>query len=149
MSLSESAFSEINDLSVRSNRPDRLITEALTSAIQFSPQLELHCLTTADLLRGTDLSKARIAFQEAIEGCQWLVDTLVHVRGAAVNIGTPIERAETWFLAEQTTAKAIKDVGEAFERDDQTLVADLLEYELTAALAMWNHAITGELDRRR
>lgn len=147
--FADSSIKEITHLSVRSNRPDALIVEALTSANQFAPQVEAHCLKTADLLRGTNLAQAQTAFQEVIEGCQWLVDTLVHSRNAAANIGAPVAQAEEWLAAEQTATRVVTEICSAFELGDQALVADLLEYELTSTLSAWHTAIAIELHRRQ
>jgi hypothetical protein len=44
--------------------------------------------------------------------------------------------------------RVVGEVSEAHARLDTILVADLLEYEMTAALQSWNSTIQGELAQR-
>src|SRR5690606_12310409 len=137
-----------NDLLVRSNRPGDLIQEALDSALIFIPELERSCLSTAEVYRGSDLALAQRGFNETLEGCQWLFDTLMHLRGAASGVGAPIAHPERWFEAEKMIARVVKDVSEAYVAADYVLVADLLEYELTGSIAVWREVLDHEKARR-
>lgn len=146
--FAQSPRSDIRDLTIKANRADSLIREALASAREFVPDLERSCLSTADALRGDSLQTAQSAFGETLDGCQWLVDTLGHIRGAASGIGQPIERTERWFEAEKMITKVVREVSDAYGKNDSVLVADLLEYEMTAALNIWGEVITAECERR-
>lgn len=142
--FANSPTSEIRDLSVRSNAPANLISDALRSADSMIPDLDSSCLKTAELLRGTDFSAAQKSFTELLEGCQWLVDTLNHVRGAASGIQKPILHPEKWYEAEKLIGRTVREVSEAYSMKDNVLVADLLEYELTGALAVWKEEVLAE-----
>ncbi len=144
----DSRREEIRDLAVRSNKPSALIVDAIRSTCVFIPELDKSCLSTAELFRGPDLAAAQKRFKETLEGCQWLVDTLMHVRGAASGIGQPIAHPERWYEAEKILTKAIAELTEAYANRDYTLVADLLEYEVTGALNIWRDAIEEERQRR-
>ena len=146
--FAESSSEEISALTVRSNRPADLILDAIRSAHVFIPDLEKSCLKTSELFRGADLSAAQQSFHECLEGCQWLVDTLMHVRGAASGIEQPIAQPERWFEAEKILTKVIRELSEAYSKQDYVLVADLLEYELTGALAVWAPTVEVERDAR-
>jgi hypothetical protein len=146
--FAESGFEEIKELAVRSNKPDELISQALQSAFDFVPQVERHCVETAERMRSPEMAESNQSFQVTLEACQWLIDTLVHIRGAASGIGAPIEKAESWFSAVQATMKTVTEVSNAFEKGDQVLVADLLEYEMTGALNIWKGALAHEMIRR-
>jgi hypothetical protein len=140
---------EIRDIAVRSNKPADLIVDAMNSVYVFVPGLETSCLKTAEMFRGVDLPAAQKSFHECLEGCQWMVDTLMHVRGAASGIQQPISQPERWFEAEKIIGRAIRELSEAYSNNDFTLVADLLEYELTGALAVWREALTVESEARK
>jgi hypothetical protein len=142
--LATNSSSEIRDLSVRSNKPADLIVDALNSAYVFVPDLEASCLKTAEMFRSSDLNSAQKLFHECLEGCQWMVDTLMHVRGAASGIQRPISQPERWFEAEKVIGRAIRELSEAYSANDFVLVADLLEYELTGALVVWKATLTAE-----
>ncbi|MES2964943.1 MAG: hypothetical protein V4760_13715 [Bdellovibrionota bacterium] len=138
----------VNDLAVKSERPGDLIKGALASANHLLPELEIASLSTAEQLRGVDASKAKTSFLQAIEGCQWLVGTLEHVRGAASGIGEPIENVERWLAAETFIARVVVEVSDAYQKNDTVLVADLLEYELTTAVGLWKEVLAREIARR-
>jgi hypothetical protein len=142
--FAESPLDEIRDLLVCSNRPGSLISEALASAESFIPQMIDSCLASAEAFRGANLAAAQQVFSESLEGCTWLVETLAHVRGAASGLGKPITEAESWFEAEKAITQAVREVTQGYEKKDFVLVADVLEYEVTAALEIWSEAIKGE-----
>ncbi|MEK7358560.1 MAG: hypothetical protein AAB250_19095 [Bdellovibrionota bacterium] len=148
MQFANNPIDGVNDLAVKSERPGDLIKGALASAAHLLPELEIASLSTADQLRGIDASKARDSFAQAIEGCQWLVGTLEHVRGAASGIGEPIESVERWLAAEKFIAQVVNEVSAAYGKGDSILVADLLEYELTAAITLWREVLEREIARR-
>jgi hypothetical protein len=139
--LGEMKAAEIDALAVRSNLPSNLINDAIRSAQVLIRDLEKSCLTTAERFRGSDIQAAQRAFHECLEGCQWLVDTLMHVRGAASGTSRPLSHPERWYEAEKLIARVIRELSEAYSDKDHVLVADLLEYEMTGALAVWQDAI--------
>lgn len=143
--FAESSSDEIRELAVLTNPPDQLILDALGSTIEYLPGLEKSCLETSEILRSGSVLEAQQAFGKSLDGCQWLVDTLTHVRGAASGIGKPIHRTERWFEAEKAIARVIREVSDAYAANDTVLVADLFEYELTAALQIWHEAIREEV----
>lgn len=144
--FAESPTAEIRDLSVRSNAPAVLITDAIQSALSMIPNLEKSCLQTSEALRGADANAAMKSFHECLDGCQWLVDTLIHIRGAASGIKKPIAQPERWFEAEKMIGRVIREMSEAYSAKDYVLIADLLEYELTSALQVWKDEV--ELESR-
>ena len=146
--FAESRASEIREIAVSSNRPEDLIRDALASALELAPNLELACIRTAELFRGADLHSAQRSFHEALEGCQWMIDTIIHVRGAASGIQKPISQPERWFDAEKIISKTITEVSSAYAASDFSLVADLLEYDLTMGLSIWKETLQAEKERR-
>jgi hypothetical protein len=144
-----SSVGEIDALAVRSNRPADLINDAIVSASEFVPELDANCLMVAEAFRGNDIALAQKNFSECLEGCQWLVETLMHVRGAASGVGQPIGKPERWFEAEKVINKAIRELSQAYGANDFVLVADLLEYEVTAAVQIWNEALSEERAARK
>lgn len=145
--FAESPRAEIRDLTIRSNQPGLLIAQALDSAVAFIPQLSESCLKAAEAFRGHDLQAAQRSFNETLEGCTWLVETLTHIRGASSGVGRPIASADRWFEAEKTINRVVREVSAAYTEKDYVLVADLLEYEVTAALEIWIDAIKVERAR--
>lgn len=146
--FAESTREEIYELSIQTNKPSDLITQALKSAIEMIPQIEAFALTTSDLMRAGDKAAASRKFDDTIGGCQAFVETLVHIRSAAAGIGAPIANASQWSEAEREITKVIYQVSDAYTRSDVVLVSDLLEYELTGALHSWRSTVDAVMKSR-
>lgn len=140
--------SAIQSLSIRSDRPEHLIGQALRSTISFIPLLSKASIDTAQCFRDGDVHKGSEQLNEALEGCQWFVETIHHARGAASGIGFGVHQAERWQQAEKMLFQVVNELTTTFDRKDYTQVADLLEYELTAALEMWTPVLSHEAERR-
>lgn len=140
--------SAIQSLSVRSDRPDHLIGQALRSSLSFIPLLTKASIDTATRFREGDVHMGSEQLGEALEGCQWFVETIHHARGAASGIGFGVHQVERWQQAEQMLFNVITELTATFDRKDYSLVADLLEYELTTALEMWVPVLGAEAERR-
>lgn len=146
--FADCAVSDLESLAIVTNRPVDLVNDALKSAAGLVPQLERSALTTAELLRAGEGARATQGFKETVAGCQWLVETLLHVRGASEGIGLPIRDSAKWSESERLIGRVVSEVSEAHARMDTILVADLLEYEMTTALQSWTSTIQGELAQR-
>ena len=146
----EAAFAEnelaaIESLEIQTRRPLDLVKDALQSAAELLPQLEQSALVTAELLRAGDVPRSAKGFEETVGGCQWLVETLLHVRQATTGMGQPLTGLTQWMESEKLIGRVVGEVSQAYERADKILVADLLEYEMTAALESWKKTIASEL----
>lgn len=140
--------SAIHSLSIRSDRPEHLIGQALRSSLSFIPLLTRASVDTAGRFREGDVHVGSEQLNEALEGCQWFVETIHHARGAASGIGAGVYQIERWQQAEQMLFQVITELTATFDRKDYLLVADLLEYELTTALDMWVPVLEDEANRR-
>ena len=140
--------SAIQTLSIRSDRPEHLIGQALRSTLSFIPLLTNASVETAQRFRDGDVHLGSEQLNEALEGCQWFVETIHHARGAAAGLGDGVHQVERWQQAEKMLFHVITELTETFDRKDYLLVADLLEYELTAALEMWSPVLSVEAARR-
>lgn len=138
----------IKTLAISTQRTDQLIREALVSTADFIPDLESSCVNAAEALRGAVHADGQRAFGETLQGCHWLIETLSYIRGAASGIQLPIERSERWIEAEQAIIRSVREMNAAYNNNDSILVADLLEYEVTAALSIWREVLGLEQKRR-
>ncbi len=146
--FSLSKRSELNEITIVASEPQLLIRQALRSTIDFLPGFQEDCLVTSEALRAGDLDKGLRRFREVVENCQWLVETLKHVRGASVAVGRPIDFNEQWSMAEKKITESVREVLSAKERDDFVLIADLLEYEFSTVTESWLEVLTHELSIR-
>ncbi len=139
--LGATPVTDIESLIICSSEPARLIDQALGSCREFVPHVKQSCIRTSEKLRGTDAAGAQTQFIETIEGCHWLVDTLRHIRGASKNSPTS-PGLDQWTAHENKMAGVVRDVVTAYEAKDYVLVADLLEYELSEAVAAWETVLS-------
>jgi hypothetical protein len=139
--MAERPRQAIEEIAIRTDRPENLIRQAMQSTHSFIPLLTEASLSTAHSFRDGRWQQAAEQFREAIEGCHWFVETLLHARGAASGTGQPVRGAERWHEAEKMLFRVVQELTEAYDRKDYVLTADLLEYELTAALEMWEPVI--------
>lgn len=144
--FAECTLADLDSLEIQSNRPFDLVKDALRSAVGLMPKLEKSAIATAELIRAGEVKRAAKGFEETVAGCQWLVETLLHVRGASAGVGKPITRMAQWLASEKLIGRVVNEVSDAHSRADTILVADLLEYEMTAALASWKTTIEAELN---
>lgn len=142
--FAQSAMEEIESLSIASERPGDLILSTLGSALDYVPRLHKACESTAELMRGSDSRLAQMNFTELLDGCQWLVDTVVYLRSAADSVGNPIKDQLAWRTAEGRFAIIVGDILAAFQKKDFVLVADLVEYDLFNHLEEWSNVIRNE-----
>lgn len=138
----------IYSLSIRCDRPEHLIEQALRSTLSFVPLLVKASIDTAQRFREGDIHRGSEQLNEALEGCQWFVETIHHARGAASGIGEKVMQIERWHAAERMFSQVLGELTATFDRKDFMLVSDLLEYELTAALEMWVPVLSQEAERR-
>ncbi len=130
----ESKLGEINDLMVQTNAPKILIAQALDSALEYLPKAHVACLECSEMYRAGQSAEAKQFFQDVVEGCFWVLDTVVHMRGAHENIGSDSPVSTDWLRLEKKFVADLKEVLTASERQDAILTADILEYELSTDL---------------
>jgi hypothetical protein len=125
----------LESLVVYSTEPGLLIRQALQSSIAFIPSVQEACVKTSEYFRASNMHQAHVDFNQTLEGCFWLIDTLKHIRGASPGVKS-IDTPE-WTSAQEKFSGVVKQVVSAYEDKDFVLVADLLEYELSEAVRAW------------
>lgn len=138
---------QIQSIRMKSSRPDRLILTAMRSAIEFIPLLVQSSSEAALLFRDAELKMAHYKIKEVVEGCQWLVETLTHVRSAGQALGhlSLNSNSDRWFVIENLMRKTLAEIIDAFERQDYILLADLLEVEMTGVIEAWSPVLQTQL----
>jgi hypothetical protein len=117
-----------------------MASRALDDAVRFLPELAGEACGVADGLRGARADEHREAIGGLAENLA-LLTTLVQAADAwARQAGLP---ATDW-LAEDVAAvhRVAETLGTAADTEDWVAVADVLEYDLTAALGAWRATLT-------
>ena len=132
--FAESKLAEINDLMIQTNAPKNLISQALESALDYLPKALTACLECSEVYRNGQAVDAQQFFQDVVEGCFWILDTVVHMRGAHDNLEGTQTISSDWLKIEKKFVSDLKDLLTASEKRDLILVADILEYEMSTDL---------------
>ncbi len=132
--FAESKLADINELMVQTNAPKNLIAQALDSALDYLPKAQAACLECSELFRTGKSSEAQQFFQDVVEGCFWILDTVVHMRGAHENINAQSPVSKDWLKLEKKFVADLKELLVASEKKDAILTADILEYEMSTDL---------------
>lgn len=145
--FAESKLAEINELMVQTNAPKNLIAQALDSALDYLPKAQTACLECAELYRAGKSADAQQFFQDVVEGCFWILDTVVHMRGAHENLSSKNSVSTDWLILEKKFVADLKELLTASEKRDFILTADLLEYEMSTDLEAMVPILTAYQDQ--
>lgn len=134
--FADSKLSEINELVVSTNAPQTLIRQALDSVIEYLPRAQEGSIDCSEIYRMGKLVEAQSFFHDLVEGCFWVLDTVIHMRGAHVNTFPEQEMPEQWQELELRLSKDLKEALLAAEKQDYVLLADLVEYEISTDMEL-------------
>ena len=90
------SIKEITDLSVSVGRLSELLNDVHHAFLECIPSLHETAVRASDFFRAGDLSSAQNVFSALLEGCQWLIDTLVQTRRAGVRTAEPLFSGGEW-----------------------------------------------------
>lgn len=128
---------EIKEVIVMVGGLDELLEDVKVAFQECIPSLQETALKTSEYFRAGQAAQAQNSFSALLEGCQWLVDTLVHVRRASLERKNSCFTAAPWESVEKDFSLSLRQILLSFQRRDHALLADLLEYELTTILDSW------------
>ena len=117
------------------NYDSELATETLQTALEYIVKLrrglEHYLIPPIEATNTTDQSKQLLLI---IEGLEWVIQVLQLTKKIQRN---PVDMQET--------TETLKQLLEAMENNDTTLVEDLLSYEILPLLKSWQENITCDL----
>ena len=123
----------INSLEILTRTPEELVQEALTSYQDFLPEIKQMSIECSEKFREQDSQQ----FTGVLEGCRWFTDAIVLLKNNVEAWGQNSPKDYGWQECEVNYTQVVKGLLVAFEAQDYSLVADLLEYELTNCLDGW------------
>lgn len=135
--FAETPLAEIKEASISVSALDDLLNDVRQAFQECIPSLQDTILKCSEYFRIGEQVKAQNSFSAMLEGCQWLVDTIFHVRKATEERENRAFSKENWHQAEKDFSKTLRQVLIHFQSRDYALVSDILEYELTTILDTW------------
>ncbi|SHJ66592.1 hypothetical protein [Paramaledivibacter caminithermalis] len=109
------------------------IIEILKSFIDYGDKLSKGVINASNELRKEENTINTDILLQCLDGLQWCVDVLKNTKGYLSSKDIRID--------ENRLADIIRELFEAFQNNDNVLIADLLEYEVTEILEEWSKDI--------
>ncbi|MCB0393768.1 MAG: hypothetical protein KDD25_04385 [Bdellovibrionales bacterium] len=138
--LNKTEMREVDEIAIRSSRPESLVEGAAKSAIEYISRLKEASIKTADFFRGEELERAHRMFGDLIGAIQNTIELIDSLRKVNFQKGIgDFKKADDVgadFLA------LTQEILNAYESNDLFLVSDLLEYELPNKLDLWTEVLS-------
>lgn len=128
-------ISEINDLCIDSERPDRLLVTVLENWSVELPKLIVKVDQLSQNLKLSGADGQYTLFVNIIDHCQFLVESLISLDSLCHQL--ELFDLNAWQTNKVKLTDAVREALLAFEKKDLVLLADVLEYELGDSLQCW------------
>lgn len=109
------------------------IIEILQSFVDYEDRLSKGAMEASNELRKEENVVNVDILLECLEGLKWCVDVLKNTKSYLNSKNIQID--------ENKLVEIIRELFEAFQNNDNVLIADLLEYEVTEILEAWRKDI--------
>ncbi|NPV42744.1 MAG: hypothetical protein HPY70_01990 [Firmicutes bacterium] len=119
--INKSKYSEVSILEITSTTKEEIIEESIETAKEYLPKLKAGLYEMVKLFHEGKDQEAVSLFVTAVDGLEWLNSFLKGMRLA--NLETDSKKITSY-------PQIMKDLLDAWERQDFLLVSDILEYEL-------------------
>ena len=136
--FAQTSIKEVQKLSVELESTDRLVAETLISLEQGLTAVKEKSVQAADLIRENPMGKAQIEFSSVMEETNFLMEALTALKPRMHENTAALEK---WSAAEAKSRAMIRELLQAFERQDFILVSDVLEYEMYNLMEAWLEVI--------
>lgn len=134
--LGDLALTEIKNLSIAIENPDRLISSTLQSQLQMLEPLKNQCLTASEQFRDAQLDEAHQKLNDLLEASRWLTEGLTLIKSIHEGADT-----DQWQAAEEKYRMALDELVRALEVSDHNQTADILEYEVLTSFEAWSEVL--------
>ena len=134
----QTSVTEIKNLSVELESADKLVAETLVSLKQGLAAIRDRSVNAADLIRENPTGKAQIEFSAVMEETNFLMEALSALKPRLIPAKGSLSQ---WATAEAKSRAMIRELLQAFERQDFILVSDVLEYEMYNLMETWLEVI--------
>lgn len=132
--FADAKISEIESIEIAVEGTEALVSDTLVTLRDTLTRIQMRTVRIADLIRDNPTGPAQFEFAGLMEQTQFLTEALAALKPRARLLG---ESANLWAKAEKGTQAMIRELLQAFSRNDFVLVADVLEYELFNLLGQW------------
>ncbi len=152
--LAESKLSTVHEIEVETESVAELKKNSVLTIIQLSEALSSEVIRLADVYRGNFQrdprtgSDARSRFVAVIKNTQILTEALILLKPILKEQNSSAEFSDNWQENENHMIATLRELTEAFQAEDWSLLADVLEYELSTSLDKWRNLLVGQREAR-
>lgn len=136
--FASTSLESVNELIVELEVTDKLVADTLVSLNQGLEAIRDRSVNLADAIRENPMGRAQVEFAGVMEQTNFLMEALGALKPRMV---LSLESVESWAEAESKSSQMIKELLQAFERQDFILVSDVLEYEMYNLMEAWLNVI--------
>jgi len=134
--------SDIHEIEIQIEDKFKLLQESLASTCSYAQELKKQVLTTSELFRFTPNIDAHRSFTDMMSAVQCLSNALIVIKcnviATAVKLNLDMLK---WAAAEKQMMDTVQELIEAYEAQDYIRVSDILEYELSTTMDLWDEVL--------
>ena len=130
---------EVDFIEIESETPKALLSAVLANWVDTLPGMIVKSDKLSQEIRLKGIENNMRDFVDLVDSCQFLVESLISLRSLCREF--PFVSGDQWKANELTTAKAVAEALNVFERKDFVLLADIMEYDLGHCLQSWLDAL--------
>lgn len=133
--FADTPIADIQTLEITYRNSEFLLRDSLQSLMAWLAEFNHAILNAADEIRSADMNSTAYSFTRVVSSAEWFIDALQAVK--AHILVTP-----EWAACEERFVKALKELETGYTAQDNILVADVLEYEVSSCLDQWREILS-------
>lgn len=138
--LGLSQLDDVKTIEVEVSAPNPLVKSATDEVLNHMLKMQAACVETADIFRLGNLPQAHKSFADIIKANKELAESLIVLKPYLLELAP--DTKDAWDTAEVHSVHTVRELFNAFERQDNVLLADILEYELYTNFGKWVEILT-------
>lgn len=133
--FSDFDISELQEICIETENPERLLDEVIQNWLQGLPKMIQETDALSQEIRFKGIETRLKDFVDLVDSCQFLIESLISLRTLCSS--SSVVQSKSWAENEKLTSLAIQEALNVFEKKDLVLLADVIEYDLGHCLQSW------------
>lgn len=139
--LSHVSKSSVESFEIVAQSPIELLKNSMGSQIQLLQDLKMHIVHCYTKFRVGNPKEAHSEFCTVLEGCQFLAEALGLIKQNLRDQKVISLKNIGWSDAETRFESTVREILDAYEKEDFQLAADAMEYDLQETLDQWRETL--------
>jgi hypothetical protein len=133
--FADTKLQEIESLEIAYRTSEFLLRDSVVSLAAWMSELRNSVIETGEKFRTAEAGSLAYAFSRVLNNVSWLIDALQTVKAHTV-------LTSEWANCETRLIAALQELETGYRVQDNILVADVLEYEVSMALDQWREILS-------